>query len=88
MREFLNAILAFIGSESLTNDEFASLPSGLEQSYNLAVYEALRSLLTDRESISEQLSRLKAYFVARGLDLADTPARVPVSEIFIGAALE
>lgn len=88
MRSFLNAILAFIGSESLTDEEFDDLPDGLEQEYSKATYDALRGVLISRETISMQGTRLKAYFVARGLDLSGESARVPSSQILIGGALD
>lgn len=86
MRDFLDAILAFIGSESLTDDEYASLPSGLTEAYNLANYEALKTILTAREGVSGQLKRLKAYFISKGVDLSDS-SRTASSQIFIGSAL-
>lgn len=86
LREFLDAILAFIGSESLTDEEYAALPEGLTQDYSKEVYEALKTTLQTREGVSGQLKRLKAYFISKGVDL-NAPARDAASQIFIGAAL-
>lgn len=87
MRDFLNAILAFIGSESLTDDEFDALPEGLTQDYTLEVYSALKTVLEAREGVSGQLAKLKSYFQAKGVDLT-APARAAASQIFVGAALD
>lgn len=88
MRTFLNAILAFIGSESLTDEEFDSLPEGLAQEYSKETYLALRGVIVGRESVSTQAPKLKAYFKARGVDLSEEQARIPSSQIFVGGALE
>ncbi len=86
MRTFLNAILSFIGSESLTDEEFASLSTELTADYTLAVYTALKTVLTAREGVSAQLAKLKAYFQAKGVDTAG-PAREAASQIFLGSPL-
>lgn len=86
MRTFLNGILVFIGSESLTDEEFAALPEGLTQDYNLAAYEALKTVLTERESVSTQLDKLKQYFAAKGVDVTAT-ARAAASQILVGCTL-
>ncbi len=88
LRAFLNAILAFIGSESLTDEEYDALPSGLAQEYTKTTYEALRGVIVTRESVSTQAPKLKRYFEAKGVDLASTPARVPSSQIFVGGVLQ
>ena len=87
MRTFLNAILSFIGSESLTDEEFDALPEGLTQEYTKDVYDALKTVLQGREGVSGQLTKLKAYFEAKGVDLT-APARDAASQIFVGAALD
>lgn len=88
MRVFLDGVLEFIGSESLTDDEFATLPDTLVASYNEYTYAALRSVLQARESLSYQLKKLKALYIARGVNVCDTPAQEPKSNILIGAALQ
>ena len=87
MRDFLNAILAFIDSESLTDDEFEALPEGLAEEYSKAVYDALKAILQEREGVSGQLQKLNAYFTAKGVSLAGTAVRDPNSQIFVGARL-
>ncbi len=89
MRDFLDAILAFINAESLTDDEFDLLPESTVQGYNEYVYKYLRSILQARESVSLQLARLKAFFVAKGVSVVEaTLVKDPVSQILVGAVLE
>lgn len=88
VRSFLDSILSFINSESLTDEEFALLPSGTVQSYNEYVYKYLRSVLQARESISLQLKKLKSFFVAKGVNVSETPVKDPISQIFVGASLQ
>ncbi len=87
MRDFLNAILAFISSESLTDGEYAAFPTGLDQEYSAEIYEGLKTLLIARESVSLQYSRLKAFFVAKGL-IIQAVARPPISQILVGSGLD
>lgn len=88
MREFLNNILNFIGSESLTDDEFNSIETDVPN-YSKVTYLALKSVVDARESISGQGKRLKLYFIARGVDVSDANNAVPApkSNILIGVAL-
>lgn len=85
MRTFLNGILAFIDCESLTDDEFNSLGT-LTQDYTVDVYNALKGVLTARESVSSSLVRLLEYFQAKGVDVG-TSAKTPTSQIFLGSPL-
>lgn len=88
MRDFLDAILAFIGAESLTDEEFAySEIDALEtQEYSVEVYSALVVVLDARELVSSMRDKLKYYFQARGTEVvAPTAAR---SEIFLGAVID
>lgn len=88
MRDFLNAILEFIQSESLSDDEFDSLELSETTSYTVAVYSALKTILEARDGVSDQIARLRTYFMARGVDVNATPAaRTPTSNIFIGSPL-
>lgn len=87
MRSFINGIFSFIGSESLTDEEFDSLSEDLTQEYSRELYDALRGVLISRESISTQGKKLKAYFGIKGLDVWNEPARQPASQILIGKAL-
>lgn len=87
MRDFLDAILDFIGSESLTDEEFESIDEELEADYTKEVYLALKGVLEARESVSGQPKKLKLYFVAKGIDVSDTSSVTPKSNIFIGSKL-
>lgn len=87
MRSFLDAILAFINAESLTDEEFEGIEL-TEQVYTKDTYLALREVLEARESVSDQVKRLKLYFVAKGVDVSSTPAvPTPKSNIYIGSGL-
>lgn len=88
MRTFLNAILAFIGSESLTDEEYATVPEGLTEEYTTSVYEALKAVLQSREGVTGQLTKLNSYFAAKGVDVTATTASIAASQIFLGAALD
>lgn len=88
MREFLDDILEFIGSESLTDEEFATIDSELSDEYSKEVYLALRAVLEERENVSDKVTRLGHFFAAKGLvesEIESTPT--PTSNIFIGGAL-
>lgn len=88
MRDFLDAILSAIGSESLTDEEFDGLDLENE-AYDRETYEALHALLIARESITDQTIRLQFFFLARGVDLSESgDAKPPVSEVLIGDALD
>lgn len=84
LREFLNNILAFIGSESLTDDEFGSV-GDIELEYDKYSYGALDSVLEARESVSDARDRLRNYYLARGVVL--DAVEVAKSNIFIGVGL-
>lgn len=85
MRDFLNAILNFIGSSSLTDQEFEDIDPDLDYGYNVETYDALKMLLIERNEPTEEL---KYYFMAKGVDVEPTDEPVPAkSNIFIGAAL-
>lgn len=91
MRDFLDAILSFINAESLTDEEFNSdaiseLPE--PPAYTKEVYLALREVLEARENVSDQVKRLKLYFIAKGVDISSTPTvPTPKSNIYIGDGL-
>lgn len=85
MRDFLNGILQFIGSESLTDDEFATITIDVED-FTIESYNALKAVLESREGVSGQLKRLKAYFESKGVDI-DARSSGPQSNILIGFQL-
>lgn len=84
MRDFLDAILSFIGAASLTNDEFNSLDLSVQE-YSVEVYEALHAILTAREQVSNLRDKLKYYFLAKGVNVTDATAAT--SKLFLGAVL-
>lgn len=89
MRDFLDAILTAIDSESLTDEEFDGMTLPDTPAYTKEIYEAMKLVLEARESVSGQVERLKFYFIARGADLSASPgARAPQSQIYIGDSLE
>ena len=87
LRQWLNAILSFIGTTSLTDVEYDSMNFlNLENgTYNQAAYDQLSAVLASRELVSTMQSRLVGFFNAKGLGV--TPADVAKSEIFLGAEL-
>lgn len=87
MRDFLDAILAFINSESLTDEEFETVTLE-EQTYTKETYEQLRTILEAREGVSGQTKKLKLYFIAKGVDLSGASSpKTPNSNIFIGSKI-
>jgi len=88
MRDFLDYILAFIDSESLTDLEFDGMELPDAPGYTAEIYEALKLLLESREGVSGQVRRLKLYFIAKGVDLSSNPGTTtPKSQIYIGDGL-
>lgn len=91
LREFLDDILDFIGSESLTDEEFETVEAiepAVTETYVKETYLALKGVLETRDSVSGQPKKLKLYFIAKGVDLSDTgAAKTPKSNIFIGSKL-
>lgn len=85
MRDFLNAILAFIGAESLTDDEFSSIDEDLSYGYNSDTYDVLASILQGRESVSDVQLRLQYFFQAKNVEI--TPVEVGRSNVYLGDVL-
>lgn len=88
MREWLNAILSFIGGTSLTDEEYDSINflNLTVQEYNQAAYDQLSKVLETRENVSTMQSRLAGFFKAKGLEalvVADTAK----SQILVGMPL-
>lgn len=86
VRDFLDGVLTFIGSESLTDEENDALPEGLTEDYTVEVYNALKETLQNREGVSGQLKRLQSLFISKGVDLSGA-ARDATSQIFVGSPL-
>jgi len=86
MREFVNFILNFIGSSSLTTEEFESLdiPS---YGNNIDTFDAIKMLLIERDETTETTTRLKYYFEGRGVNVGDPVLETAKSNIFIGSSL-
>jgi hypothetical protein len=84
MRDYLNAVLSFIGSESLTDDEFDSID--LEDTNDqVANYNSLLSILQARDVVSGMTTRLQYYYLAKGVEVS-APNNA-VSNIFVGSPL-
>jgi hypothetical protein len=81
---YLNAILSFIGSASLTEEEFDSLTVD-SLSSDLEIYAALLSILNARDMVSTQQDRLFWYYKAKGVEVSQ-PSQAK-SNIFVGATL-
>ena len=84
MRDFLNAILSFIGASSLTDQEFSDLEIE-SYAYDAPTYEALLAVVDARESVSNTRDRLRYYFLARGVSVSESSA--VKSNILVGAVL-
>lgn len=84
MRDFLDAILNFIVTTSLTDAEFETVESTITI-YDQSTYDDLARILIAREAVSVLKDRLVAYYKARGVDV--TPINSGSSNIFIGGAL-
>lgn len=85
MRAFVDSILSFINSWSLSDEEYQSLEID-EQAYTVETYTAIKTILEGRESVSTYVSRLTAYFTAKGIDVGDGTITAK-SEILIGDCL-
>jgi len=85
MRDFFNAILAFIVAESLTDEEFETCTSELPI-YDQGTYDDLARVLESREAVSTMQDRLLAYYEAKGVDIS--PADTGKSNIYLGDVLE
>ena len=87
MRDFLDAILAFINAESLSDVEYDTVTIST-QNYSIATYNQLKTILETREMVSDELRRLANYFKAKGTSVSSTEkAHTPRSNILIGKVL-
>lgn len=87
MRDWLNAILGFIGTTSLTDEEYQSmnLVNVETQIYSQAAYDALSAVLVGRENVSQMQERLVGVFAAKGTQVK--PAELAKTNILLGIAL-
>jgi hypothetical protein len=83
MRATLNAILAFIGTTSLTDEEFDSMDVD-EESNSRDIYEALLLILDARGDIVNYQERLRYYYLAKGTSFEAATGK---SNIFVGSSL-
>lgn len=89
LRGFLNYILEFIGSTSLTNDEFDPIVLvNPEFEYNLETYQALVAVLDSREDISDARDRLKSMFESAGVVTEEPVIEDTDSDIIMGGGVE
>jgi len=87
MRDFINTVLAFIGTSSLTNDEYEEIDLS-DFGYNIPTFDVVKMLLFERDEATETSDRLKLYFMAKGVNVEGDDVTLPAkSNIFIGAAL-
>lgn len=84
MRDFLNAILSFIGAESLTDEEFDSVTIE-DTNEPFEVYTQLSQILQSRESVSGMQDRLWYYYKAKGFDFSQS--ETGTSNIYVGGGL-
>lgn len=85
MRDFIDAILAFIGTSSLTDVEFDDLTI-VSYGYDQETYEAIDAVLQARDGVSTFRDRLTEYFEAKGVEIS-TPQPTAKSHIFVGGDL-
>ncbi len=85
MRDFVDGILTFIGTATLTDGEEATIQLP-EYGYDQETYDQIRIILGLRESISQFDEKLIAYFKAKGVDVT-SPQASGSSNIFVGGCL-
>jgi hypothetical protein len=86
MRTFINSILSFIGESNLTDEEFDALPEGLTLEYNLALFNAVKTVLNGRSASVQTHQNLEQFFQIKGVNVSG--AYVAGSEIWIGEDLD
>lgn len=86
MRDFLDNILMFIGSETLTDEEFELIALS-QYGYDKPTFDELRLILEMRDGVTDSVVRLRAMFMAKGTDLSDPNVSLPTSNILIGRRL-
>lgn len=84
MRDFLDDILGFIVTTSLTDLEFATVESTIPI-YDQGTYDDLNRVLISRDAVSVYHERLIAYYKGRGVDIV--PVTNGTSNVFMGAPL-
>lgn len=84
-RQYLDSIFAFIGTDSLTDVEFASV-NVPDVDDHVVVYTELLKVLQSRELVSTMGTRLRSYFIALGVDVPKL--NEAGSSIWVGADLD
>lgn len=89
MRDTLDEILAFIGTSSMTNDEYDLIELEDDELDDLLrVYAELSKVLDSRAEISTYRERLRYYFLAQGASISVAQATPPArSNILIGGGI-
>lgn len=87
MRDWLNAILTFIETTSLTDVEYDSIDQTgmITNIYNQEAYDQLSAVLEGRESVSDLQARLVGLFSAKGFTVDE--ADLAKTNIYIGDVL-
>lgn len=94
-RDFLDDILEFIGTDTLTDEESDEAELA-NQEYDVTTYALLKGILEARESASDMLYRLAFYFLSKGVSVATVNTSEPLdgeapktatSNILIGISL-
>lgn len=96
LRTDLNAILTFIGAESLTDDEYDAIEGDISSiSNHEEVYTGLGQVLDGRESVSNMADRLTYYYLAKGISFSvnqapgfPNTALAGKSNIYVGGVIE
>lgn len=83
-RDFLNAILGFISSTSLTDAEFLTA-QGTANIFDQTSYDDLARILETREDVSTMQDRLTHFYSAKGVKVKSVVTGS--TNIFIGAVL-
>lgn len=83
LRTLSNQVLQFVGSTSMTDDEFTF--TDLNPSYTVELYGALLGVLDGREAVSNTRDRLRYFFLARGIEVGELTPKP--SNIFLGSVL-
>lgn len=84
-KPFYNQILATIGAESVTDDEWATVEATADL-YDQQTYDDLFRILSVRGAFSTTLDRLNAYYVLQGASFSAT-GKIAQSNILIGIPL-
>lgn len=87
MRDWFNAIFAFIGTTSLTDAEYNGINFTKVNLnvYDQGSYDELSKVLLAREAVSDLQKRLLGVFTAKGATIA--PATTAKTNIYLGDVL-